>query len=119
MVKEDRLFNSHEKAVVVSLLIEMVNADRNVAFEEMVETNNIFARLHVDKETFELGRALDVKYAMHAARSMSDDQKLELASLLVELIDADHEVADTELALLKQICTDADITEVLKRKGAV
>ena len=68
---DSNLFNSHEKAVVVSLLIEMANVDDNVAFEELVTTNNIFARLGIDRDTFETGRALDTKYAIEAVKAIS------------------------------------------------
>ncbi len=109
-------FNSHEKAVVVSLLIEMANVDNNVAFEELVTTNNIFARLGIDRDTFETGRALDSKYAVEAVRSMTDEQKLVIGKLLVEVIDADDKVTHAELALLNHICHQSGIDVILDKK---
>lgn len=110
------LFNSHEKAVVVSLLIEMANVDDNVAFEELVTTNNIFARLGIDRDTFETGRALDTKYAIEAVKAMTDEQKLVLGKLLVEVIDADDKVTHSELALLNHICRQSGIDVILNKK---
>lgn len=109
-------FNSHEKAVVVSLLIEMANVDDNVAFEELVTTNNIFARLGIDRDTFETGRALDSKYAVEAVRAMTDEQKLVIGKLLVEVIDADDKVTHAELALLNHICRQSGIDVILDKK---
>ena len=112
---DSNLFNSHEKAVVVSLLIEMANVDDNVAFEELVTTNNIFARLGIDRDTFETGRALDTKYAIEAAKA-TDEQKLVLGKLLVEVIDADDKVTHAELALLNHICRQSGIDVILNKK---
>lgn len=113
---DSNLFNSHEKAVVVSLLIEMANVDDNVAFEELVTTNNIFARLGIDRDTFETGRALDTKYAIEAVKAMTDEQKLVLSKLLVEVIDADDKVTHSELALLNHICRQSGIDVILNKK---
>ena len=113
---DSNLFNSHEKAVVVSLLIEMANVDDNVAFEELVTTNNIFARLGIDRDTFETGRALDTKYAIEAVKAMTDEQKIVLGKLLVEVIDADDKVTHAELALLNHICRHSGIDVILNKK---
>lgn len=113
---DSNLFNSHEKAVVVSLLIEMANVDDNVAFEELVTTNNIFARLGIDRDIFETGRALDSKYAIEAVRAMTDEQKLMLGKLLVEVIDADDKVTHAELALLNHICRQSGLDVILNKK---
>ncbi|MCI6168997.1 MAG: hypothetical protein MR678_03555, partial [Muribaculaceae bacterium] len=85
-------------------------------FEELVTTNNIFARLGIDRDTFETGRALDTKYAIEAVKAMTDEQKIVLGKLLVEVIDADDKVTHAELALLNHICRQSGIDVILNKK---
>lgn len=97
------MFNSHEKAAIVSLLMEMANADDVVTFEELVASNNMYARLNVSREEFDLGRNLNVKYAIQAMKAMTKEQQVQVAKLLVEMIDSDSNVSTSELQLLNLI----------------
>lgn len=107
----EAMFNSHEKAAIVSLLLEMANIDSVVTFEELVDSNNINARLSISQEVFDLGRNLDVKYATHAVKNMPKEKQLHVASLLVEMIDSDSEVKLSELQLLNFICKETGLDQ--------
>ena len=72
--------------------------------------------LGIDRDTFETGRALDTKYAIEAVKAMTDEQKIVLGKLLVEVIDADDKVTHAELALLNHICRQSGIDVILNKK---
>lgn len=95
-------FDGNQKAAIVALLLDMVNADGKVTFEELVCTNHMLRCLGVTEEDFLLGRdRLKDDYALHIALNMTDEQKIVLGKLLVEVIDADGKVDPSELHLLK------------------
>ncbi len=105
------MFNVYEKAAIVSLLIEMANADKKISYEELVVGNDIHIRFNINKDTFETGRALEPQYAIHVIKSMNEEQKRAVAKLLVEVIDADEVIEKRELALLNHICNACGIDE--------
>ena len=102
-MKELPKFNDGERAALVSLLLEMVNVDHSVAYEELIVTNNIHSRLSTND--FNAGRNLDPVHALYVVKNMTDVQKRTVAQLLVEVIDADELVTDEEINLLNFICT--------------
>lgn len=104
-MKELPKFNDGERAALVSLLLEMVNVDHSVAYEELIVTNNIHSRFSISTNDFNAGRNLDPVHALYVVKNMTDVQKRTLAQLLVEVIDADELVTDEEINLLNFICT--------------
>ena len=97
-------FNETQKAALVSLLIEMINADRVVDPNECVVFNTICVEYGICDETFKLGRALSSMVAVDIMKGMSDVQKIATAQLLTRVIDADAKDDDREIQLFNVIC---------------
>lgn len=93
-------FTDQEKIAIMSLLIEMANADTIIAYEEMITLNLICQRLGIDDNSFVVAMGLKCEHAIEVLKTMSDNKKLNLAKLMVEIIDSDNKIADTEIALL-------------------
>lgn len=108
-------FTSEQKAAIVSVLIEMVNADGKVTYEELVRQNFINYQLQIDDDVFELGRSLKYDYAVKMVAAMTADQKIRIAKLLTEIIDADEVVDDAEIALLNDFCARVGLDSILNR----
>ena len=107
-------FTQQEKIAIVSLLIEMANADSRIAYEEMITFNLICRRLEIDHNSFVVGHGLKCEHALEVLKTMSDDKKLQLAKLMVEIIDSDNQVDDAEIALLNHACKQIGIDQLLK-----
>ena len=97
-------FTGMQKAAIVSLLIEMINADQKVDPRECDTFNAICVEYAVDEDTFCLGRSLDSMVAIEVMKRMSDLQKIVTAQLLTRVIDADMCDDDREIQLLNVIC---------------
>ena len=97
-------FNDTQKAAVVSLLIEMINADSIVEPSECDVFNTICVEYGIDEDTFNLGRSLDSMVAISIMKRMNDLQKLVTAHLLTRVIDADARDDDKEIQLFNIIC---------------
>jgi uncharacterized tellurite resistance protein B-like protein len=106
-------FTDQEKIAIVSLLIEMANADNRIAYEEMITINLICRRLEIDHNSFVVGHGLKCEHAIEVLKSMRDEKKIELAKLMVELIDSDNQVDETEIALLNHACREIGIDKLL------
>lgn len=104
-------FNETQKAAIVSLLIEMINADKVVDPSECEVFDTICVENGITHETFELGRALNSMVAIDIMKRMTDAQKLATAFLLTRVIDADARDDDNEIKLFNVICraTGVDI----------
>lgn len=107
-------FTSQEKIAIVSLLIEMANADSTIAYEEMISFNLICRRLEIDHNSFVVGHGLKCEHAIEVLKTMTDDKKLELAKLMVDIIDSDNQAADSEIALLNHACRAIGIDRLLQ-----
>ena len=108
-------YTSRQKAAIVSLIIEMVNADNTITLEELHATNTINAELGITDDDFALGRALHLPYALEIVSQMTDEQKLDVGVMLTRIIDAD-EVHDNEIALLNHICVCTGIDKILRQR---
>ncbi len=97
-------FNDNQKAAIVSLLIEMINADNIVDPSECDEFDAICAEYGIDDETYRLGKSLNCMFALDMMNRMSDIQKIATAQLLTRVIDADAQADDKEIQLLNIIC---------------
>lgn len=113
-------YSDIQKAAIVCALVEMVNVDLKVTEEELRETNIINQELNVTDEIFELGVVMPVDHALRVIRKMNDEQKMNVAKLLVRIIDSDDEVANSEIVLLNEICslTGIDLLFELRVKDA-
>lgn len=106
-------YTNQEKIALVSLLIEMANADKQIAYEEMIIFNHICDRLQIDHSTFVVGHGLKCEHAVEVLKGMTDEKKLELAQLMVEIIDSDNKVTHSEIALLNHVCHSIGIDQLL------
>jgi uncharacterized tellurite resistance protein B-like protein len=97
-------FSETQKAALVSLLIEMINADGLVDPRECDMFNTICVEYGINDETFSLGQRLDSMLAVDMMKRMSDMQKLAIAQLLTRVIDADTNDDDKEIQLFNVIC---------------
>lgn len=78
----------------------MANVDGLIDARECVAVKKILSSLGVDNETFLLAREIPLPLAIDVMENASTEGKIFLAKKLVEVIDADEKVADTEIALL-------------------
>jgi len=109
-------FSEQEKIAILSMLIEMANADNRVAYEEMITFNLLCRRLEIDHNSFVVAHGLKCEHAIEVLKNMSDDKKLQLAQMMVEIIDSDNNVDDTEIALLNHACHEIGIDTLLNTK---
>lgn len=108
-------FSQTQKEAIVSIIIEMINADHVVTIEELRLSNLINNELEISDEIFRVGYALDVEFALSVIKGMSDEQKLEVGYILTRVIDADDAV-DDEFALFNIICEKTGIDIVINRR---
>lgn len=106
-------FTDQEKIAIVSLLIEMANADSHIAYEEMITFNLICQRLEIDHNSFVVGHDLKCEHALEVLKNMSDEKKIQLAKLMVDIIDSDNNADDSEIALLNLACHRIGIDTLL------
>lgn len=107
-------FSDQEKIALLSLLIEMANADTKIAYEEMITLNLICRRLEINHNSFVVAMGLKCEHAIEVLKTMSDDKKLQLANMMIEIIDSDNQVDDNEIALLNHACSKIGIDNLLK-----
>jgi len=100
----DITFNDTQKSAIVSLLVEMINADRHVDPTEVEMFNSICAELHINEDIYRIGIALNSMVALDMMRRMNDQQKIKTACMLVRVIDADANDDDREIHLFYNIC---------------
>lgn len=112
------IFNETQKAAVVSLLIEMINADSVVDPAECAVFDTICVEYGICEETFSLGRSLDSMVAIDIMKHMSDIQKIAVAQLLTRVIDADAKDDDKEIQLLNIICRATGVDTLINAKGS-
>lgn len=82
-------FTDIEKQAIVSLIIEMINADRVITIEELVASNAINAELGISEEIFQAGKALNFDYAIQVVKKMDTQHKCFVAQQLVRIMDSD------------------------------
>ena len=110
-------FNETQKAAIVSLLIEMINADSEVHPDECSVFDSICVEYGICEDTFSLGRSLNSMVAIDIMKRMSDVQKLATAQLLTRVIDADANDDDKEIQLFNIICKATGVDVLINAKG--
>jgi uncharacterized tellurite resistance protein B-like protein len=111
-------FNETQKAAIVSLLIEMINADKVVDPSECVVFDTICVEYKICDDTFNLGRSLDSMVAVDIMKRMSDTQKIATAQLLTRVIDADANDDDKEIQLFNVICKATGVDVLVNAMAA-
>lgn len=92
----------------------MANADGLIDARECVAVKKILSSLGIDNETFLLAREIPLPLAIDVMENASTEGKIFLAKKLVEVIDADEKVADTELTLLNAVALRLKIDSYFK-----
>ena len=110
-------FNETQKAALVSLLIEMINADNIVDPAECTVFDTICVEYNISDETFSLGRSLNSMVAVEIMKHMSDIQKIVVAQLLTRVIDADAKDDDNEIRLFNIICRATGVDILVNARG--
>lgn len=108
------MLTQNQKIAFTSILIEMANADGLIDARECVAVKKILSSLGVDNETFLLAREIPLPLAIDVMGNASTEGKIFLAKKLVEVIDADEKVADTEIALLNAVAQRLKIDSYFK-----
>lgn len=108
------MLTQNQKIAFTSILIEMANADGLIDARECVAVKKILSSLGVDNETFLLAREIPLPLAIDVMENASTEGKVFLAKKLVEVIDADEKVADTEIALLNAVAQRLKIDSYFK-----
>lgn len=108
------MLTQNQKIAFTSILIEMANADGLIDARECVAVKKILSSLGVDNETFLLAREIPLPLAIDVMENASTEGKIFLAKKLVEVIDADEKVADTEIALLNAVAQRLKIDSYFK-----
>ena len=85
----------------------------SIAFEEMITINLICQKLKIDHSSFVVAYDLRCEHAIEVLKSMIDDKKLELAKMMVEIIDSDNNIDDAEISLLNHACHKIGIDTLL------
>lgn len=109
-------FNETQKAALVSLLIEMINADNQVDPRECAEFNTICVEYAISEDAFNVGRSLDSMVAVEIMKRMNDFQKIAVAQLLIRVIDADTNDDDNEIRLFNIICKATGVDVLINAK---
>ena len=109
-------FNETQKAAIVSLLVEMINADGVVDPSECAVFNTICVEYAIGEDTYKIGRALDSMVAVHIMKNMSDSQKILTAQLLIRVIDADAKDDDKEIRLFNIVCRATGVDVLINAK---
>ena len=110
-------FNETQKAALVSLLIEMINADSVVDPAECTVFDTICVEYGICDDTFNLGRSLNSLVAIDIMKRMSDVQKITVAQLLIRVIDADARDDDKEIQLFNIICRATGVDTLVSARG--
>lgn len=108
------MLTQNQKIAFTSILIEMANADGLIDARECVAVKKILSSLGVDNETFLLAREIPLPLAIDVMENASTEGKIFLAKKLVEVIDADEKVTDTELTLLNAVAHRLKIDSYFK-----
>lgn len=108
------MLTQNQKIAFTSILIEMANADGQIDARECVAVKKILSSLGVDNETFLLAREIPLPLAIDVMGNASTEGKIFLAKKLVEVIDADEKVADSEIALLNAVAQRLKIDSYFK-----
>ncbi|MBQ9218412.1 MAG: hypothetical protein IJ613_06125 [Muribaculaceae bacterium] len=105
-------FTDIQKQAIVSLIVEMINADRVITIDELVASNTINRELGITQELFLAGKAMDFDYALEVVKQLAPEPKRFVAQQLVRIIDADG--PDTaELDLLDYIARATGLDQEL------
>lgn len=106
-------YSPHDKIAIVSLIIEMANADGNVDAHELLVANDIFCRLEIDETAFNIGKVIACTEALNIAGDWDRAKAVAVKDLLISVIEANRQVHPREFEVLKQYCSATGLTDLL------
>ncbi len=110
------MLTHNQKIAFTSILIEMANADGMVDPRELGAVKRILEGFSVDDETFMLAKCIPVNIALDVMNGASSADKVTLGLKLVEVIDADEKVDDSEIKLLNHIADRLSLESYFDKK---
>lgn len=82
---------------------------------DLNEIEVIMDSLKVDGDFFELAANMPLQEAIDAIKTMTVNQKMQFAKIVLKLIKADGFIHPAEIAIYKGIFADTGITQILGR----
>lgn len=80
----------------------MMNVDNDVDLREVLYFNQIQNTIGITQEEFEQGKEQNILLSLVLIKTMSDNKKLALVKMLIEMIKADGKEAPQEMQLFKR-----------------
>ena len=106
-------FNKIERIAITSTLIGMMNVDNDVDLREVLYFNQIQNTIGITQEEFEQGKEQNILLSLVLIKTMSDNKKLALVKMLIEMIKADGKEAPQEMQLFNIIIESTGINKLL------
>lgn len=106
-------FNKIERIAITSILIGMMNVDNDVDLREVLYFNQIQNTIGITQEEFEQGKEQNILLSLVLIKTMSDNKKLALVKMLIEMIKADGKEAPQEMQLFNIIIESTGINKLL------
>ena len=106
-------FNKIERIAITSILIGMRNVDNDVDLREVLYFNQIQNTIGITQEEFEQGKEQNILLSLVLIKTMSDNKKLALVKMLIEMIKADGKEAPQEMQLFNIIIESTGINKLL------
>lgn len=106
-----------EKACLVSLTLEIINADYRVSDNEMRYYSLMQKDFSLTERDFNNGQAMDPYLALDILKNMSDDKKTAIALVLRKLISVDGQPHSYAIDALNEITIKADLLGAMKREA--
>ena len=106
-------FNKIERIAITSILIGMMNVDNDVDLREVLYFNQIQNTIGITQEEFEQGKEQNILLSLVLIKTMSDNKKLALVKMLIEMIKSDGKEAPQEMQLFNIIIESTGINKLL------
>ena len=106
-------FNKIERIAITSILIGMMFVDNDVDLREVLYFNQIQNTIGITQEEFEQGKEQNILLSLVLIKTMSDNKKLALVKMLIEMIKADGKEAPQEMQLFNIIIESTGINKLL------
>ena len=106
-------FNKIERIAITSILIGMMNVDNDVDLREVLYFNQIQNTIGITQEEFEQGKEQNILLSLVLIKTMSDNKKLALVKMLIEMVKADGKEAPQEMQLFNIIIESTGINKLL------
>ncbi len=91
----------------------MMNVDNDVDLREVLYFNQIQNTIGITQEEFEQGKEQNILLSLVLIKTMSDNKKLALVKMLIEMIKADGKEAPQEMQLFNIIIESTGINKLL------